>query len=93
MTLRIIAGRLVSSATTIGSTAAPIPTTAATGRISIGITNKGAETLYIGGSDVTVVNGTPIEPSEKYPMDLAEKALVYGITASGNVDVRSLEGV
>ena len=93
MVLRIISGRLIPSTITIGGTAAKIPTTAATGRITLLITNNGGATLYIGDSTVTTTNGTPIEIGEKFPLDLDAKVDLYGVTAGVSVDVRILEGV
>ena len=93
MTLVRIAGKLKPSNITISGAASKIPTTAVTGRITLLITNNGNATLYIGDSTVTVSNGTPIEPGEKFPLDLDANVDLYGITAGTSVDIRVLEGV
>ena len=93
MTILRIAGKLVPSAVSVGTTATAIPTTAATGRISILVTNNGTNTVYLGDSTVTTINGTPLEVGEKLPMDLDKNVVLYGITSTGTSDVRVLEGV
>jgi len=88
-----IGGKFKSSAVTVTTAATALPTTPVSGRITQNIRNKGAQTLYIGGSDVTVANGFPIEPGEAYPVDVNEGAILYGIVASGTASVKVLEGV
>lgn len=54
--------------------------------------NNGSATIYIGGSDVTTANGTPVAAGEHYAADLGTVAeAVYGIVASGTVEVRVFE--
>ena len=88
-----IAGKVVNGATSVGSTAVPIPATAATGRIFEMVKNNGASTVYLGDANVTSINGMPLEPGDVLSFDLKEQVVLYGRTASGTSDVRSLEGV
>ena len=91
-----IGGKLVPGVTSVGSTATAIPSTAATGRISIMVTNEGSNTVYLGDSTVTAGptgNGTPLEPAEKISFDIKQEVILYGRTVSGNSNVKSLEGV
>lgn len=54
--------------------------------------NNGSATVYVGGSDVTTSNGVPVAASSWGPsIDLDGAEGVYGIVASGTVDVRVLE--
>lgn len=48
----------------------------------VSILNNGAVTLYIGGPDVTAVNGTPIPVGESKSVDLISGEEVFGIAAS-----------
>ena len=54
--------------------------------------NSSSTTIFIGGSDVTSVNGLPI-PAQTYspPIDAGPLMVIYGITASGSADVRVME--
>jgi len=88
-----IAGKIVNGNRNISSTAATIPTTAATGRIFLMVKNNGANTVYLGDANVTTSNGMPLEPGDVLSFDLKQEVPLYGITASGSSDVRSLEGV
>ena len=93
MTVVRIAGRIVNGNTNVGSTAIAIPSTAAVGRIFEMVKNNGASTVYLGDSNVTSSNGMPLEPGDVLSFDLKEQVVLYGRTASGTSDVRSLEGV
>ena len=88
-----IAGKIVNSATSVGATAVTIPSTAATGRIFIMVKNFGASTVYLGDANVTSVNGLPLEAGDVLSFDLKQEVPLYGRTASGSSDIRSLEGV
>ena len=56
------------------------------------IYNNSANTIYIGGSEVTVSNGLPI-PAYSYspPIDAGYNLHVYGVAAQGGNNVRVLE--
>lgn len=89
----VLKSRIRPSAVTVTTTATLLPTTALPGRQSIDIQNNGAATLYIGDSTVTVNNGRLVLSGASYPMDVGEHVSIYGIVASGTVNVRVLEGV
>ena len=93
MTVVRIAGRIVTSSTTVVNTATAIPSTAAVGRIHIIVKNNGASNVYLGNSSVTSSNGLPLEPGDVIAIDLKEEVVLYGITSSGSSDVRTLEGI
>jgi hypothetical protein len=48
--------------------------------------NAGAATVYLGGAVVTVANGFPLDPGQKHY--ITGPSAVYGIVASGTIDVR-----
>lgn len=58
----------------------------------IEVQNVGASTVYVGGSDVTTANGYPVAAGASWypPQPLAAGERVYGIVASGTVEVRVL---
>jgi hypothetical protein len=59
---------------------------------SIAVYNNGASTVYVGGSDVTTSNGVPVAAGSWGPsISLDGPERVYGIVASGTVEVRVLE--
>ena len=92
MALRILAGRLVNTAISVGTTAIALPTTAANGRITMSVHNAGSVIVYVGGASVTTANGLPLEVGEKLAFDLDANVVLYGVVASGTADVRILEG-
>lgn len=54
--------------------------------------NNGAATVYVGGSDVTTANGAPVPAGTWSPgFDLNADEALYGIVASGTVEVRVIE--
>ena len=57
------------------------------------VKNNGASTVYLGDANVTSSNGMPLEPGDVLSFDLKQEVILYGRTASGTSDVRSLEGV
>jgi len=80
------------SAVTVSNTATLIPATALAKRNSILITNNGGNAIYIGASDVTTANGFPLHPRAVVQIDIQDNVDIYGITASGTVDIRIVEG-
>lgn len=90
--MSIMRSRIRSSTVSIGTTATAVPTTALPGRNSMAIKNIGAATVYIGDDTVTTVNGYELEAGDSLPIDIGENVTVYGIVASGTVEVRILEG-
>lgn len=84
-----------SRAVTVATTATRLDTAAQTAggtAQSVSIHNAGAATVYIGGTDVTTANGTPVAAGEHYAIgDLGQSDGIYGIVASGTVECRVLE--
>lgn len=67
------------------STATPIPATPLTQRRSFSFYNDSDNTVYIGGSDVTSVNGFPIlAGTYSPPIEAGEHMIVYGIASSSS---------
>jgi hypothetical protein len=53
--------------------------------------NDASATLYIGGSDVTISNGTPILPQTFSPsIDAGYNMVIYGVSTT-NINVRVME--
>lgn len=88
-----IAGKIVNSATTVSTTIVPIPATAATGRRTLLIYNNGSETVWFGNATVTTTNGYPLFAGDEKAFDLKNEVILYGRTASGSSNIRTLEGV
>lgn len=63
------------------------------GTQSIAVFNNGADTIYLGGDDVTTANGVPVDAGAWGPgVDLSTSEALYGIAAAaGTVEVRVLE--
>lgn len=85
-------GYTKTTAITVGTTAVECPATRLEHRRSVIIFNNSANTIYIGGNDVTTNNGLPV-PSESYspPIDAGETMAVYAIAASSDNNIRVLE--
>ena len=77
----------------VGTTPTPLPTTVLAYRRSLIVFNNDAsKILYIGGSDVTTSNGLPVLAQAYSPaLDAGAKMIIYGIVASGSVDIRCFE--
>lgn len=58
---------------------------------AIAVYNNGASTVYCGGSSVTTSNGLPIAAGTAWSFDLSIADQLYGIVASGTVEVRVIE--
>lgn len=54
------------------------------------VRNVGASTVEVGGAGVTFGTGYPIEPNEVVSFEATEFSVLYGIVASGTVNVRVL---
>jgi hypothetical protein len=73
---------------TVATTATLIK--AAASRQSISIYNNGASTVFVGyDTAVTTTNGMPIPAGAE--REIRDELAVYGIVASGTVDVRYIE--
>jgi len=93
-TLEQIETPLQNSTITVTATVTNLIPTAYTDRKSVVVSNNSVDpsaVVYIGKSDVTALNGTPLEPKEKFFIDLVDTQTIYGITATGTSDVRILE--
>lgn len=59
---------------------------------SVIVRNVSGVTVYLGGEDVTVEEGTPVDAGEWSPgIDLAAAERLYGVVAVGTAAVRVLE--
>jgi hypothetical protein len=59
---------------------------------AIAVYNNGASTVYLGGASVTTSSGFPLAAGASFAVDLKENGdVLYGIVASGTVEVRTLE--
>lgn len=59
---------------------------------SVAVFNNGADTVYLGGDDVTVANGCPVPAGTWGPgLDIDAAEELYGIAAAAEVEVRVLE--
>ena len=96
MATEILGRQFKSRATTVGTLATALPTTALTGRQALNVHNNGPEILYVGHSDVVASasgNGFPIAVGANKSFDCSDGCLLYGRVASGTSVVKSLEGV
>ena len=85
--------KVLSSTTTLTTTAGAIPATAMKGRKNIAIRlNTTTDVAYIGHSGVTATNGFRLDSScPAITLDVDDSVVIYGITAAGSVIVRCLE--
>ena len=81
-----------STKVTIANTATPIPGTILKGRRSMVIKNEGANTIYLGSSNVSVANGYKLNAGDEKPFDVGQDIILYGIVATGTEELRVLEG-
>jgi len=78
----------------IGATAQQLPTTPLTDRNTLIIHNKGAESIFIGNSDVQssgIDEGWEIAGDSFFSTDIANDIPIYAISVSGGVPVKILE--
>ena len=85
-----INGSVKSQKQTIGTSATQIPTTNLGSRKSAIIKNNSGGILYLGGADVTVAQGYPLEVGDEFIMATNSNAAIYGISES-SVEVRVME--
>lgn len=93
ISLNSLNGAILSTQTSILTTPTPLPGSNLANRRSLIVYNNSSQTIYIGGSNVTVANGLPI-PRNTYspPMDAGKNITVYGIAGTlGGADCRVLE--
>lgn len=92
ISINALAGTTKSRSITVGTTPTPLPDEVLSSRRSLVLYNNSSQTLYVGGSDVTINNGMPVPASSYSPaFDAGEKMVVYGIVAATTANVRTLE--
>lgn|SRR3990167_3160833 len=86
-------GYIKTTAATVTSTLTQLPTYGVlNNRRSVIIYNNSSNTVFIGGSDVTTVNGIPVVATSFSPVfDAGTRMILYGIAESGNNNVRVCE--
>lgn len=86
-------GFIKSSTTTVGTALTTLPGYGQLfNRRALTIWNNSANTIYIGGSDVTVNNGIPIPAGNAgLSMDIGYDCILYAVAAGEGNDVRVLE--
>lgn len=90
--INALRGYVKSRSVTVTTSITPLPGEVLSNRRSLVFYNNGAQTVYVGGSDVTVDNGVPVPAGTYSPaFDAGPRMIVYGIVASTTCDVRVLE--
>lgn len=76
---------------TVGTSATALePVDQSRGGRSVWVKNLGAETVFVGGSDVTTANGQELGAGESASFDLDAGERLYGVVAAGTEPVRVL---
>lgn len=93
VTLNALNGVVKTTDNTVGTTLTPLPQYGQLpDRRALMIYNNSSNTIYWGGSDVTVSNGIPISAgSFASPLDAGYNLKVYAVAASNGNDVRCVE--
>lgn len=92
ISINSLAGTTKSRSVTVGTSPTALPDEILSSRRSLVIYNNSAQTLYVGGSDVSTINGMPVPASSYSPaFDAGEKMVIYGIVATSTANVRTLE--
>ncbi len=93
VSIRPLQGSIKTTSATVGSTLTKLPTYGQLfSRRSVMVYNNSANTIYIGGSDVTSSNGMPVPANSYSPiLDCGYNMILYGIAATGSNDVRVIE--
>lgn len=86
-------GFVHTTSATVGTTAGTLPSYGQLfNRRSVIIYNNSANTIYIGGSDVTTSNGIPVPASSYSPiLDAGYNMAIYGIASQAGNNVRVME--
>jgi len=82
---------LAANAVSVTSTAAALVAAPLSNRKFLTIANNGLKTVYVGGSSVTATTGFPVAPGSALDIRLGAAVAIYGVTASGTADTRTLE--
>jgi hypothetical protein len=79
----------------VDTTASAVLTSAIAERVGVMVRNNhSSSTLYLGftEAEATVLAGWPIKAGETWTGDLAPGISLYGISSSGTIDVRIMQG-
>lgn len=85
---------LTSRAVSVATTATRLDTVDETDSVfgsSVAVHNNGAATVFVGGSSVTTAAGFPVAAGTSVSLDVQTAEGLWGIVASGTVEVRVLE--
>lgn len=92
MSINGLGGFPAATPVTVGTTPQALPSDPLESRRSMIVYNNSSSTLYLGGSDVSSTTGLPVPANSYSPaLDAGEKMLIYGVAASGTINVRVLE--
>lgn len=80
-----------SHSVSVGTTATRIDSEDLSAGSSAALANVGGATVFVGGPDVTTAIGFPLAAGERMAFDLRRGDEIYGVVASGTVEVRVLE--
>ena len=87
-----IRAQIKCSNITVTTSATAMPTTSLSGRVTMAVRNNGAAVIYLGHAAVSTANGYPLAAGAEIGLDVGPQVIIYGIVATGTVDVRILEG-
>lgn len=91
-----LAGGILQTVTTVGTTAVPLPASPLTGRVTMLVQNVGATTIYLGSSTVTAdtaaTGGVQLSPGQSLPISLAGGVVLSAISSAAGGLVATLEG-
>lgn len=93
ISLNPLQGIIKTTDNTVGSTLTKLPSYGQLfNRRSIQVYNNSSNTIYLGGSDVSISNGIPVTAgSFSTILDVGYNMILYGIAATNGNDVRVLE--
>lgn len=90
---RMIENNITNASTTVSNTATAIPASNRGHRKTLLVQNVGTNVIYLGDSSVTTANGYKFEVGDVIEFQMTDNVTLYGITASGTSDIRTIEGV
>lgn len=82
---------VLPQAITVGTSAVALPTSALGNRRSIAGRNEGVVTIYLGHAGVSTANGYPVDPGQRFSVDLGPGVTLYAISGTAGQPVRILE--
>lgn len=85
-------GPVLTTSMNVGSTATLTPAAPLENRRALIIYNNSSQTVYIGGADVTTLNGFPI-PANQFSasLDIGDRVSLYAIVSSSTSNIRIFE--